>query len=510
MRSRVIEGGLILDAGAEEARPGSLLIAGDTIQAVLPPGSAVPADAERVDAASRLVIPGLINAHTHSHLTLAKGIQDRWTLELHLNAGLWTNGERTLEHKRLAAMLGAAEMIRKGCTSCYDLFMEIPVPSRDGLAAVADGYLATGMRVLLAPMLADLTFWQAIPGLMDALPPDLRSRAQAMTARPYESVLADLVATIRGWPYDRDRAALGLAPTIPLHCTDDYLRACARVARDEGLELHMHLGESKVQAVAGYARYGMSLAAHVDRMGLLGPDFTAAHAVWLDDDDLALLARRGAKVAHNPASNLRLGSGLARTRRMQQAGIRLGLGTDASSCSDSLNMFEAMRHAALLSHGMSPDIDDWFGARDVFGMATAGGAALMGMGDRLGRIAPGYKADLVFLDLRHVNYLPLNSALRQVVYVEDGTAVRSVMVGGETVYADGRHLTFDYDDLYARVTRAADELRESAADRKAFADRMAPHVQAFCSCLAREPFRIDHYGEAAAGRRQPAPGSPAR
>lgn len=501
MRPRLIEGALVLDATMAQASPASILIEGDTVRAVLAPGETGPADAERIDARRRLVIPGLINAHTHSHLTIAKGVQDRWTLELHLNGGLWTNGERSAEHKRLAAMLGAAEMIRKGCTACYDLFMEIPVPSREGLAAVADGYLSAGMRVLLAPMLADLTFWQAIPGLMDALPEPLRSRAQALAAAPWERVLADLTAIAHDWPHARDRAPLGLAPTIPLHCTDDYLRACARLAREEGMELHMHLGESKVQAVSGYTRYGTSLAQHVDRMGLLGPDFTAAHAVWLDDDDLRLLASRGAKVAHNPGSNLRLGSGIARVRRMQDLGLCIGIGTDASSCADNLNMFEAVRHAVLLGHAMTPDVDEWLGAGDVFRMATLGSAQLMGMADRLGRIASGYKADLVFLDLHHVNYLPLNDALRQLVYVEDGTAVRQVMVGGETVYADGRHLTFDYDRLHAEVTAAAEELRAGGEERRAFADALAPHVKAFCTCLAQQPFHIDRYGDAASGAR---------
>jgi len=499
MRPRLIEHALVLDPLATEARPASILIEGDTIRALLAPNEPAPPDAERIDGSRRLVIPGLINGHTHSHLTLAKGVQDRWTLELHLNGGLWTNGERSAQHKRLAAMLGAAEMIRKGCTSCYDLFMEIPVPSREGLAAVAEGHLAAGMRVLLAPMLADLTFWQAIPGLMEALPEPLRARARAMTATPCERVLADLAAIVRDWPFDRDRAPIGIAPTIPLHCTDEYLQACARFAREHGLQVHMHLGESKVQAVSGYTRYGASLARHVDRMGLLTPDFTAAHAVWLDDDDLRLLAMRGAKVAHNPASNLRLGSGVARVREMRDAGIRIGLGTDAASCSDSLNMFESLRHAAILSHALSPDVDQWLGAGDVFRMATIGSAELMGMADRLGRIAPGYKADLVLLDLGHVNYLPLNDALRQVVYVEDATAVREVMVGGETVYRDGRHLTFDYDTLHAEVTAAAQALREGAEERRAFAEAMAPHVKAFCTCLAREPLHFERLAGASAG-----------
>jgi len=493
MRQRLIHDALVLDPVETASRKASILIEGDTIRALLSPGERVGEDAERIDGSRSIVIPGLVNAHTHSHLTLAKGIQDRWTLELHLNGGLWTNGERPLEWKRAAATLGAAEMIAKGCTTCYDLTMEIPYPSREGLVAIAEGYRAAGMRVLLAPMLADLSFWQAIPGLLDALPADLRAQVDLPPAKGYESVLAELRALARAWPFGSDHAPLAIAPTIPLHCTDDYLRGCAALARDEGLRVQMHLGESKIQAIAGYARYGASLTTHVDRMGLLGPGFTGAHAVWLDDADFALMAERGAGIAHNPISNLRLGSGAARVRKMQRAGVRLGIGTDTSSCSDGLNMFEAVRTAALLAHGMSPEIDDWLGAADVFAMATTGSAALVGMDDRIGRIAPGYKADLVLLDRTHLNYVPLNDALRQLVYVEDGTAVRTVIVGGETVYRDGRHLGFDYERLTADVEAAAAAMREPGAGRRRLAEALEPHVRSFCTCLGRQPFHIDRY-----------------
>lgn len=183
---QLIHGGRLLTAGRLDGAHADLLIDGDTIAAVLPPGESVTADAKRVDATDRLLIPGLINAHTHATVTLCKGIADRWSLELLLNAYPWTAGGRTTETKYLSAKIGALEMVRKGCTACYDLAAEIPTPSVEGVTAVAQAYFEVGMRAVIAPMMADTTFYRAIPGLIEAMPPGLRKKAEAVRAAPYD------------------------------------------------------------------------------------------------------------------------------------------------------------------------------------------------------------------------------------------------------------------------------------------------------------------------------------
>ncbi len=227
----------------------------------------------------------------------------------------------------------------------------------------------------------------------------------------------------------KQQVLLALAPTIPLHCSDAFMLACRDLARDAALGLHMHLGESKVQAVSGMRRYGRSLTAHLEAIGFLGANLTAAHAVWLDDDDIARLAHHGASVAHNPGSNLRLGSGVAPVRGMRTRGVALGIGTDGPHCSDNQNMFEAMRLAAMVSRIDSVDPQRWLSAEDALEMATEGGARVLGLEGQIGRIAPGYKADIVFLDLGHPNFVPLNDPTHQLVHTENGGAVDSVMVG---------------------------------------------------------------------------------
>ncbi|HZU88568.1 MAG TPA: amidohydrolase family protein, partial [Stellaceae bacterium] len=303
MAYTILRGGRVLDIAAGAAAPADILIEDDTIREIGSPGSAAPEGATVVSAERKLIHPGLVNAHTHAHGNLAKGMGDRWTLELLLTAAPWLTGRRGPEDLRLTAQLGAVEMVLKGCTACYDLFVEWPLPSRDGAALVASAYAEVGMRAVIAPMVADRSFFEAIPGLNEALPDALRERVAALRPAPGAAILEAVRAALQNWPFDRDRVRPALAPTIPHHCSDDFILGCAALARDFGLGLHSHVAESKVQAIAGMRLYGKTLTAHLDELGVLGPDFTVAHGVWLDGDDMARLGDRGASVAHNPGSN---------------------------------------------------------------------------------------------------------------------------------------------------------------------------------------------------------------
>ena len=474
----VVAGGLVLaESGA------TAVLEGDSIAAIVPPGSGD--GARRIEAAGRLVIPGLVNAHTHGHGGLAKGVGDRWSLELLLNAGPWINGARTAEDRYLSTLLTAIEMIRKGCTACYDLSAMLPVPSVEALNDVARAYADVGIRAVISPMIADRTFYQAIPGLLDAFPPELREVAEAMRSASAEAILAPIREAAAGWAYPRDQILLGIAPTIPLHCSDAFLIGCRDLAAEFGMPVQTHLAESAVQRAAGLRQYGMTLTAHLDRMGLLGPGFSGAHAIWIDDAEIELIARRGGTLAHNPGSNLRLGNGIADMQRAIAGGVTVGVGTDGSSSSDNQNMFEATRLAAYLSRVFDRDPEVGFGSGEALSMATEGGAAVLGMGGLIGRIAPGYKADLVFLDLDHINLVPLNNAVNQLVNTEDGAAVRDVMIGGRFVLKDGVLPGLDWPSVASRARDAAARLAEANRGAREAAERLAPVVSHFCVGLGR-------------------------
>jgi guanine deaminase len=493
MADVVIRGGRLIDARAHAAPLADVLVRDDTIVEVGASGLPAPGDARVLDARGKLLIPGLINAHTHSHSNLGRGMVDRYDLQLLLNAAPWLGGNRTVEDKYLSALIGAAEMARKGVTACYDLFFEFPAPTLEGLQAVGQAYADVGIRAVVAPMMADRTFYQAIPGLLEALPAALGSEAERMALGPWEASIEACRAVLRAWKFDREQVALALGPTIPLHCSDEFIRGCRDLAREAGVGVHMHLAESKVQALSGLARYGQTLTAHLDALGLLGPSFTAAHAIWLDADDIGRLADRGASVAHNPGSNLRLGSGIAAVRRMLDRGVNVGVGTDGVTCSDNQNMFEAMRLASLLSRIQGPDWSRWLATDEALTLATEGSARALGFGGRLGRVAPGYRADLVLLDAGHVNYVPLNDPVNQVVNVEDGTAVHSVMVGGRLIVDAGRLTTVDAGGLAARAEAAVSRLREVNEPVRRLVERLHVVVGSFCRGLGARPYHAQRW-----------------
>jgi 5-methylthioadenosine/S-adenosylhomocysteine deaminase len=494
MTHTILRGGRVLDIAAGTAEPADILIEGDTIREIGPPGLATPEGAAEISAARRLLHPGLVNAHTHGHGNLAKGMGDRWTLELLLTAAPWITGNRSLDDRYLSTQLGAVEMIIKGCTACYDLSFEWPLPTAQGLALAAQAYADVGMRAVVAPMVADRSFYEAIPGLIEAMPRALQGRVAELRLPPAEATLAAIRTALAQWSFDRGQVCPAMAPTIPHHCSDGFILGCAELAREFDVGLHSHVAESKVQAVTGVRLYGRTQTAHLDTLGVLGPRFTVAHGVWLDGDDMARLGDHGASVAHNPGSNMRLGGGLADTRAMLERRVNLGIGTDGANCSDNQNMYEAMRLASFVSKARGPDWRRWLSTREAALAATEGSARALGFAGRIGRLAPGYKADIVMLDLDHPNWLPFNDPVNQLVHTEDGTAVASVMIGGRLVVDNRRVVTVDLERLRYRVEMARDRLAAANADNHRLYEALEPVVGSHCPGLARATYHIHRYG----------------
>jgi 5-methylthioadenosine/S-adenosylhomocysteine deaminase len=329
--------------------------------------------------------------------------------------------------------------------------------------------------------------------MIEAMPPELRAKAEAIKATPYDVSIATCRTLIENWAWDRERLRPALGPTIPHHCTDEFIIACRDLAKLHGIGVQMHVAESRVQAVVGPRKYGTTLVGHLHKLGLIGPNFTAAHAIWIDDDDMARLADAGASVAHNPGSNLKLGSGLGAARKMKDRGITLGIGTDGCLSSDNQNVFEAMRIAAFISRVQGPDPRQWLTAAEAFEAATKGGARALGMERSIGQLAPGFKADVVFLDLTNINYVPLNDPLLHVVFVEDGTGVDRVMVGGRVLVESGKVLGEDMGRLAAEADAAARHLEKVNAGARDFVHLFEPVVLDYCVGLAKEPYHVHRW-----------------
>src|SRR5258705_9096516 len=277
-------------------------------------------------------------------------------------------------------------------------------------------------------MMPARSFNEAIAGLADALPEPLRADALRAKNAPYAESILSSKKIIQGWKFDRTAIKPALGPTIPHHCSDEFLAACRDLAKEHGLGLQMHVGESKLQAIVAQKLYGTTLVGHLAALGMLSPRFCVAHGVWLEEDDRKRLADAGCSVSHNPGSNLKLGSGVADMRRMLERGLNVAIGTDGTASSDNLNVFEAMRLPAYLSRVHDHPPERWVTAREALYAATEGGAKALGF-EKVGRIEKGWKADLVLLDLGAFQYVPLNDLASQIVFGEDGTGVESVMAG---------------------------------------------------------------------------------
>jgi 5-methylthioadenosine/S-adenosylhomocysteine deaminase len=223
----LIVNGLVLPDAEQDARPADLLVEDGCIREIGAPGQFAAAieSARVIDATDRLVIPGLVNGHTHAHGGLGRGAVADVALEGFLAASPSINGQRGLDDIALSATLTGAELLKKGCTALFDMALEFPLPSVAGLHAVANAYASVGIRAVVAPMMADRTLYQAYPELLASLPEAMQPGLATLRASDSEACLAVVRQAAEDWPFDSDRVRLGIAPTIPLHCSDAYVHA---------------------------------------------------------------------------------------------------------------------------------------------------------------------------------------------------------------------------------------------------------------------------------------------
>jgi cytosine/adenosine deaminase-related metal-dependent hydrolase len=377
-----------------------------------------------VDGRHLLVTPGMVNAHTHSPEALRRGAIDATLLQPWFES-VWRRLDALdPEEIALAVQLCAAEMLRSGVTAVVDHFRQSPLSMRT-TAAVARAWNETGLRATLALMLRDRAWpaWAAAPA-------------------PTTGALLELCTdAARQWHEPSGTLRVALGPSAPTRCSDELLRGCARLAGDAGLHVHMHCDETTEEAALARAMYGRSAVAHLGGLELLGPGVSLAHAVWVDEDDIAHLAASGTAVVHNPVSNLRLGSGRAPLERFLAQGVRVAIGSDGAASNDTQNVREALKTAILLPRIVLREPGEWPTVYDALRMATACPAAAFGLGS--GTLAAGEPADFACYDLREPAFSPVNDLHAQFVLAGPGLAARHVVVAGRMVLYEGEILTFD-------------------------------------------------------------------
>jgi 5-methylthioadenosine/S-adenosylhomocysteine deaminase len=475
----LIRGGTVIESGRSEPRTADVLVDGAMIAAVdarVDVGDDDPT--EILDAAGHLVMPGLINAHTHGRENLIKGIVDNRPLEAWLHEVAVHSQQRTPREQYISVALGAVEALRSGTTSIYELFTAIPVITVESVVAALDAYRDVGLRAIVAPSISDLPYYATIPGLRSRLTPQLAHElAELFPAHPGVDQLDIVAAAASARPRD-PLVRMGVAPVIPERCSDDFLQHAFALADSMALPTHLHLAETRIQVEERFRRSGHTPTRHLAGLGLLGPSVTLAHAIWVDDWDIAALATSGATVVHNPVSNMKLGSGVMPLRALLDAGVPVAVGTDGSASSDHQNMFEALRIATYMHRMGEPDWERWPTAHEVLTTAWEAGARAMGRAGRLGRVEPGCLADITILDCDVESLTPLNDPRNQVVMCETGAAVRHVVIDGKVVLRDGEPARIDAAGVRAEAREAARRLGDSSHDRAHVIAEVIPQIRA--------------------------------
>lgn len=476
-----IKGGLCLlpAGGGHRAAHVDIEISAGRIAALHEPGAApAPAPGDGViEASSFLVAPGFVNAHTHSPDNLIRGSAPNLPLELwSLHSAAGREG-RTPREVYLAALLGCIELMTTGTATVLDHIRFSPAPDPECLDAVAQAYRDSGLRAVIAPVVADRAVVETMPlDPADLPPPDAQGYGRT-AAMPGPEQVRLVEAFIARWHGHQGRIHGAIGPSGPQRCSDALLELAGDVSARRDVPLHMHVLETKAQREMGLRLYGAGMIAHLDRQGLLTRRTQLVHLLWTEPGDLEIVARTGAAVIHNPVSNAKLGSGVCRLPALLRLGIPVGLGTDSACCNDSNNLLETAKWTALLHNLQSPEPADWIGPETALALATRRGAAALGLGQVTGAIAPGLAADLTLFRLHSPAFVPLCDPVRQLVQCETGAAVDTVLVAGQPVLEAGRCARIDRDAVWAEAQDLAARRRRDNAGVYASAATLAAPVE---------------------------------
>lgn len=394
----------------------ALAIAAGRILAVVPSAAARTMVEARttVELPGHVLIPGLINAHTHAAMTLLRGLADDLPLMTWLREHIWPAEQRWVDEEFVAAgtRLAVLELLRGGVTCFNDMYFYPEIT-----AAVAD---AAGMRARIGMIVVDF-------------PTRYAADTAAYLARG---------AALHDTYHHHPRVRTAWAPHATYTVAESALRAVRARAEEDDVPIHIHLHETREEIEQALAAHGERPLARLERLGLLGPRLAAVHMTQLDERDIACLAATGTHVVHCPESNLKLASGFCPVARLQAAGVNVALGTDGAASNNDLNLLGELRTAALLAKGVAGSAAA-LPAAAALRLATINGARALGLADEIGSLEPGKAADVVALDLTDPHTQPLYCPCSQLVYAASSHQVRHVWIAGRQVVRDGETLTLD-------------------------------------------------------------------
>ncbi|WP_326639332.1 amidohydrolase family protein [Streptosporangium sp. NBC_01755] len=456
---------------------GDVVVADGRIVAVGPGAGAahVPAETESVeivDLGGDILIPGLVNSHTHSNQSIEKGLCDALPLDAWMVVASYGGAGARLSPRDLyvSAMVGGLEMIRTGTTSVLDCARADLEWIDEGMDAIMQAYLDLGLRASVAIQFSDLDFFSSLP--IDLVPGGAALR-RPPSARPDE-VLAAASRFLDRWEGTSPRVRPILGPSSLPRCSTELFGATVDLVRARGTRMQTHLLSARSQIDVARERFGGSTVEFLRKMGALEDWASFAHAIWLDEREVAMFAETDAVAVHNPASNLKLGAGVAPVPALLRAGARVALGSDGASSNDTQNMFETLKLSTIVHRVQGPPAT-WPTAIDGLTMCWTGGARALGAD--LGRIAVGALADLTVLDADHVWPAPAAQLRHQITYGELGSAVRKVYVDGAPVLVDGTVTTVDEAAIRAEARELTTRIWSSLPARLARFEEVRPTLE---------------------------------
>ena len=458
---KIILAGNLLSAASEPVLKDRLIrIRGELIEGVEPlPATPLETsgDALVIDARDKVVMPGLVNAHCHHTEVLQRSLRDRVPFELWLpeRRGIEDILDPGYDDLLAANHIALLENLKHGTTTVLHHLSRRGAIDLQEIRACIDAATRIGIRTFIAPSIADVGWRRVVPAeeASAAARDELRRLGEAL------DLVADGPATVKGT----------VAPSSPHTCTDDFLSRCLTMAEERDLLMHTHFLETRLEAMQRTTT-GETTVERAVRLGLLKPETSLAHAVHLSDRELDILKENQPAVVHNPCSNAKLGSGLARIREMLDRGITVALGSDGGDTSDGYSMFDQMKMAAVMRRCSVPDYTSWITAAESLAMATTGGAKALGL--KAGRIAPGHLADICILK-PGTRMWPAAHLVQSLVYSENGASVDTVLVAGDVVLVDGNSPRIDEAALGRQATELAERVaraREEWAGRKGTPD----------------------------------------
>lgn len=432
----MITNGLVvsMDAGLSVVENGGIVVDKGEIVAVGPSGAMKErySAARSIDAAGKLVMPGLVNTHTHAAMTLFRGLADDLPLDTWLTKHIWPAEARfiTAASVRTGANLALAEMIRSGTTTFSDMYF-----FADELAQAAK---TAGVRAIVAE------------AVLDFPTPDSKS--------PQES-FAIIEKLADRWKND-PLITIAVGAHSPYTCSPETLKSSKKLADTLGLPLTIHVSETRKEVDDIAIKYGVQPLEYLDRLGFFGGTVIVAHAVYPTAREIKLMAEKQVGVAHNPGSNMKLASGVAPVPEMLRAGIAVGLGTDGAASNNNLSIFKEMNLAALLQK-VSRLEPTALSAAEVVKAATIGGAKVLGLEKRIGSLEKGKRADLILIDLNRPHLVPFYNVYSELVYATNGADVETVIIEGRIVMQNRKLLTLDEDTVMQEAKKLALKISSS-------------------------------------------------